>query len=287
MQAISASNVSAVSWGAVLAGAAAASAISLILFILGFGLGLSVISPWSEDNDSATAIGVSTFLWIAFTQLIASGLGGYLVGRLRVKWIDINTDEVFFRDTAHGLITWSVSTLIAAAVFTSGFGALLGGAKAGAQMAGEAAKTVGGAAVAAAPALSDESSSYFIDSLLRNPANTARGEGPDDNARKELTIVLFRNLLDGDLNAEDRQYAAQVVAEYTGISQAEAENRVTRTLERARQAATDAKNKALEAVETARKAAAHSALWMFVAMLIGAFIASLLATIGGRQRDYL
>src|SRR4051812_9691746 len=105
---------SAVSWGAIFAGAAAAAALSLILLVLGVGLGLSVVSPWSHTD--ASTIGTSTIVWIAFVQLAASGLGGYLAGRLRVRWASVHSDEVFFRDTAHGLLSWAVATLFTAAI---------------------------------------------------------------------------------------------------------------------------------------------------------------------------
>jgi hypothetical protein len=39
--------------------------------------------------------------------------------------------------------------------------------------------------------------------------------------------------------------------------------------------------------ERARKALAHLSLWLFVALLSGAFAASYAGTIGGRQRDHL
>jgi hypothetical protein len=42
---------------------------------------------------------------------------------------------------------------------------------------------------------------------------------------------------------------------------------------------------AKQAADTARKTAAHLSLWLFVALLSGAFFASLAATIRGRQRD--
>ncbi|MFD2271336.1 hypothetical protein ACFS07_10010 [Undibacterium arcticum] len=108
-------NASGVSWGAIFAGAAAAAALSLILVILGFGLGLSAVSPWANNGASATTIGMSTILWIAFTQIAASGLGGYLAGRLRVKWANVHGDEVYFRDTAHGFFAWAVASLATAA----------------------------------------------------------------------------------------------------------------------------------------------------------------------------
>jgi hypothetical protein len=88
---------SAVSWGAILAGAAAAAALSLILLLLGTGLGLSSASPWANQGAGATTLGVSTILWLTFTQLVASGMGGYLAGRLRTRWISVHTDEVYFR----------------------------------------------------------------------------------------------------------------------------------------------------------------------------------------------
>lgn len=115
-------SASAVSWGAILAGAAAAAALSLILLILGTGLGLSSISPWANDGVSATTFGVTTILWVTFTQLVAAGMGGYLAGRLRTKWLEVHDDEVFFRDTAHGFLAWAIASLATATLLTSVIG---------------------------------------------------------------------------------------------------------------------------------------------------------------------
>jgi hypothetical protein len=105
-------SASAVSWGAIVAGAVAAAALSLILFILGIGLGLTSVSPWSREGISGQAFGVSAILWITFTSLVASALGGYLTGRLRTRWLSVHTDEVYFRDTAHGFLAWGLATLM-------------------------------------------------------------------------------------------------------------------------------------------------------------------------------
>ncbi len=128
---------SAVSWGAILAGAAAAAALSMILLILGTGLGLSSVSPWALDGVSATTFGVSTIIWLTLTQLIASGMGGYLAGRLRTKWVEVHADEAYFRDTAHGFLTWAVASLATAALLTTVIGSIIGGGvKAGASVVG-------------------------------------------------------------------------------------------------------------------------------------------------------
>ena len=137
------SSHSAVSWGAILAGTVAAAALSLILIILGAGFGMSSISVWSGQGISATTFGFTTIIWLAFTQIIAYGMGGYLAGRLRTKWVSVHTDEVYFRDTAHGFLTWALASLLCATLLASAIGAIVGGAaKAGTSLAGGAASAV-------------------------------------------------------------------------------------------------------------------------------------------------
>ncbi len=280
-----------VSWGAVLAGAAAAAALSFILLILGVGLGLSSVSPWSFN---ATAIGVSTIAWLAFMQLAASGIGGYMAGRLRVKWSAIHTDEVHFRDTAHGLLAWAVATLITVAVLAGGTRAVLSGAiDAGSGVAAAVSPAAAAGAGAAGAKAGEGGGSanpldYFSDMLLRAAPAAATGEagGTVAEQRVETGRIFATSLTTGSLAADDRAYLGQLVAGRTGLTQAEAEARVDAVYARAAKAAADAKAKAQQAADTARKAGAHTALWMFVALLLGAFVASLAATFGGRQRDH-
>jgi hypothetical protein len=115
----------AVSWGAVVAGAVAAAALSLVLLLLGTGLGFAIISPWASLAVTDEAAGVSTILWVTVVQLLASALGGYLAGRLRSRWTTVHTNEVYFRDTAHGFLAWSVATLLMATVLSSAVGAAI------------------------------------------------------------------------------------------------------------------------------------------------------------------
>ena len=118
-------NESAVSWGAVFAGAAGAAVLSLVLFVLGTGLGLAAVSPWARDGISGTTAGVTTIVWVTIVQLLAAALGGYLAGRLRTRWITVHTNEVYFRDTAHGFLAWGVSTLLMATLLSSAVGGVL------------------------------------------------------------------------------------------------------------------------------------------------------------------
>src|SRR5580658_7107273 len=132
---------SAVAWPAVIAGAAIASALSLALLMLGAGLGLVSVSPWSSNNVSVTTFGILAAACFIAVQLFTSGVGGYLAGRLRTRWVSVHTDEVYFRDTAHGLIVWSVGAIISAWLLTSGAGSVLSSAARAGGAALEAAGT--------------------------------------------------------------------------------------------------------------------------------------------------
>lgn len=349
---------SAVSWAAILAGAAGAAALSLLLIILGTGLGFSALSPWRMEGISATTFGVATIAWLSFTQLAASGIGGYLAGRLRTKWLDVHTDEVYFRDTAHGFLTWAIASLLTAVILTSVMSSIGSGVRAGAEVVGKAAATAAGTAAGSTAMLGatggnadeeDTSLGYFIDSLFRaNSSSSAKNSAPQANQRlqdpltepatpeanepapqimagreappvndqipdlmsekntpqpqanqqlrvqasetmqlptAEVTRIFVRALYAGSLPQEDKSYIAQLIAQRTDLSQQDAEQRVSQGFEKLRTMLKNAETTAREAADEARKASAYAALWMTVALLLGAFVASLMAVFGGRQRD--
>ncbi|WP_336353584.1 hypothetical protein [Pseudomonas atacamensis] len=277
------SSVSGVSWGAIFAGAAAAAALSMILVLLGFGLGFSAVSPWAGEGVSAKGLGISTIVWLAVTQIIASGMGGYIAGRLRVKWANMHGDEVYFRDTAHGFLAWCVATLVTAVLVVGSVSSVVsGGVQAGANVVGGAAGAMSQAAGSAAANTDSDQYGYFVDSLFRDDRPAAVS---DDAARGTVTRIFAQSLANGQLSAEDRTYLAQLVSQRTNLSQADAERRVDEIYANTQKAIADAKLKAQQAADTAAKVAAYTSLWMFVALLAGAFFASLAATFGGRRRD--
>jgi hypothetical protein len=110
----------ATDWGAIIGGALGAIAISIILFTAGSGFGLSTVEPWSFANRAPETFAIGAAIWLIVMQWLSSAFGGYLAGRLRAKWIGSRTDEVLFRDTAHGLLAWALATVIVAALFTLG-----------------------------------------------------------------------------------------------------------------------------------------------------------------------
>jgi hypothetical protein len=257
-------NSSGVSWSAVLAGGFVTAALSLILLALGTGLGFASVSVWSGVGASASTIGTAAILWLILIQIMSSSMGGYLAGRLRTKWTGIHTDEVYFRDTAHGFLAWSVALVVTAAFLASAATSLMGSSPDKGTTAGSAQNQMG----AAGP------NAYFVDSLFRT--DTSKPEMDTSAVSREAAIIFATSLKQGDLSASDKTYLGQLVMAKTGVSQSEADKRVSDTFLNAKATA-----------EAARKSIAHTLLWTFVALLIGAFCASFSGTIGGRQRDHV
>ncbi len=254
---------SGVAWGAVIGGAFVAAALYLILLALGAGLGLSAVSPWSNNGASASTISGMAIVWLVIIEIIASGMGGYLTGRLRTKWAAIHTDEVYFRDTANGFLAWAVALVLSVTLLASAATTMLAGvAPLGAdEGAGIAASTM-------------DANAYFVDTLFRSDHIDA--EQRDPAAQAEAARILTNALRQDQISAADQRYLAQLTAAKTGISLPDADQRVADMIANARLAA-----------DTARKATAHLLLWFVVSLLTGAFSASYAATIGGRQRDHV
>jgi len=280
---------SAVSWAAIIAGAVVASALSLALIMLGAGLGLVSVSPWSTNNVSVTTFGVLAAAWFIAVQLFASGVGGYLAGRLRTRWVMVHTDEVYFRDTAHGLLVWALSTIVGAWLLGSAASSVASGvAHLGASAIEAAGAAAGGpAAQVAGQAASSEGNptGYFTDLMFRSDHPDASGNSAASHA--EIGRILATDLLSGTMPAPDKTYVAQVVAARTGLSQADAEKRVTDVFDEAQNAKQKAADAAKSAADAARKTGVYVALWAFISLLVGAFSASYMATVGGRVRDDL
>ncbi|EPG4210245.1 hypothetical protein AB2523_03395 [Klebsiella michiganensis] len=297
-------SASAVSWGAIFAGAAATASLALMLLMLGAGLGLTSISPWENQGLAAGTVGIAAIAWLTFTQIVASGMGGYLAGRLRTKWVDTHTNEIYFRDTAHGFLMWAVALLVSAVLLTTTISSLIGGsAKVVGSVAGGATATAVNNAGEGSSMLSKSSMEYFTRSLFRasgsTPAGNSNASGNNVMAMNqpappkaespaqlaEVTGIFANSIYSGALPKDDLTYVAQLVSQNTGISQQEAEQRVQAVYDKAQANLKEAKDKAQQAADAARKTTSYVTLWSFISLLIGAFVASLCATYGGRQRD--
>lgn len=274
------SALSAMSWPAILGGAAAAVAVSLILLLLGSGLGLAVSSPWALEGISSTSLAVMGVIWIFAMQAISSGLGGYLAGRLRAKWVGIHNEEVLFRDTAHGFLSWVVAT-----IFTVGF---VASATTSIVSSGLTAATTVAAATAAGTSQAvgqnmglsvTDPTAYLVDSLFRTDRPV--GDMSMDAIRTETARIFMNDMAKGEFPSDDRAYLAQLVSAQTGLPAAEASERVDNIIAQA----TTAKETARQRMDDTRQATARFSLFAFLSLVVGAFIACMAARAGGKHRD--
>ena len=203
--------------------------------LVGAGVGLTAVSPFSNEGVSLETVTASTAIWLVVVQWLSALLGGYLAGRLRTRWVNVHTDEVFFRDTAHGFLVWALATLLVAGLLSSTISAMLGtGVQAASNVAGGAA--MGGAAAAGSD---DGNTGYFVDTLLRpaDPANPVQG---DEQASAEVSRILLASAASGEMEADDRAYLEKLIAARTGLTPEEVKARVDAVLSRVDEAAQQA-----------------------------------------------
>jgi hypothetical protein len=276
-----------VEWGAVLAGAFLAAAISFVLLTFGAAIGLSATSPWPNSGVSAKLIATLAVLWAMMQQIGAFMVGGYVAGRMRSRWHEPTQHEVEFRDGLHGGLVWAVGIVIGAALLMATAGAA---AKTGIDVAGKAA---GAASVTGLS--TTEPMEAVLDGMLRSttvaqatststppaaatPAPTASRArstaASSDETRSEMGRILASAVASGALSDPNRAYLAQVVAQRSGLSQQEAERRVNEAFTAAR-----------EAADKARKAAILTGFVTAASLIISFGAAWWAALRGGQHRD--
>jgi hypothetical protein len=278
-------NQSAISWSAIAAGATGAAGLTLILIVIGSALGFSSVSPWPSSGVSATTFRISTGLYLVFSALIASTIGGYIAGRLRTKWTGVHNYEIQFRDTAHGFLAWAFANIVGAAFLASAAAILAGGAATGASA---------GAGASAGQAANNTNADYYVTLLMRPAAgqpSQATSPAPADNAApaaapqggaqnngaaaRQTRFIIAHSLANGGtVSNDDRAYLTELVSRQTGMSQTDADKRVTAVA-----------NQVRSTLDQARRAAASISIWSAIALLVGAFAASLAAIEGGQLRD--
>lgn len=257
---------SGICWKAVLAGAVVSMALTLILLAFGVGIGAAVVSPWGGSGVSATTFKVGTGIYLIVVAMMSSALGGHIAGRMRHRYFGLHENEVYFRDTAHGFVTWAVATVVGAVLLASAANGIVSSTSMGLAAGASAGTTQRGGTV-----------DGYVDRLLRADAatTTPTSNTSDADVRSEVGRLFTTSLRDGrDVKPEDRTYVAQVVARRTGLTPADAQKRVD-----------DVVTQAKAELDAARKAALQLALWLAASLFAGALAASAAAAEAGGFRD--
>jgi hypothetical protein len=250
-------------WGAVIGGALIATALSFVLFAFGSAAGVASVSPYSWNNPSGMTLTIVGAAYVSVVMIGSFLVGGYFAGRYRrPAGAAASIEERQSRDGAHGLLMWALALLVGVGIAY--------------YMSVSVASGVSNAAgSAAAAAARSDGVSAAIDRMMRiNTVDTANMT-PSQNSRAEITRILGSSALTrGEITNEDRDYVARLVAAEARISPEDARKRVDATIERAK-----------EAANQARKAAAGIAFLIGALSMFAAGAAYWAAMAGGRERE--
>jgi hypothetical protein len=247
-----------ISWGAVIAGAIAAAALTFVLITFGAAIGLAVASPSATWRDTSVALGLLSGLWLLLTAIASFAVGGYLAGRLRATGESTTVEEVEFRDGIHGILVWGLAIIIGAALALSAARAT-------------SPQAIGNALVPTA-ATAEPLLAFELDRLFRTDRRP--GDAVEPDMRAQAARIITTSLGHADIAAEDRAYLVRMVMTRTGLAQPDAERRVTDVISQAR-----------GSIRRARANVVILAFMTAASLLAGAAVAWFVAGLGGRQRD--
>ena len=244
-------------WGAIIAGAIIAAAVSSVLLSFGSAIGLSLVSTSPTWRDTSLAFAAASGLYLVFVAIASFGLGGYIAGRLRPRFFVVTQDELEFRDGLYGLLVWG-GAIVLAGIVTLG----------AASISSAATSTSNGANGRAA---GTTMLAVELDRLFRSDRPT--GDADSLFRRDEASRILLTAGGRGVTN-EDRDYLTSVVRDRAGISEVDAETRTNREIAEAG-----------DVIARTRHAAVLEAFMIGAALLLGAAIAWFSACEGGRERE--
>jgi hypothetical protein len=243
-----------VDWGAIIAGALIAAAISFVMITFGSAVGLSLTALDNASATTVTAIFVAGGLWLLWTQVSSFMGGAYVAGRLRRRVSDATEHEVEMRDGCHGLAVWAVALVIGAMM--AGWVVMLG--------------AVGSQNISAANA-----NSYYAERLLRNSGAAANAAPMDAAASQEFNRVLARGAMRGvTLDDADRSFLTAQIQARSGLAAADAQARLDQTLVEMK-----------AQVDKARRYGILAAFLTAASLLVSAVAAWWAAAKGGQHRD--
>ncbi|NCC21489.1 MAG: PhnA-like protein [Alphaproteobacteria bacterium] len=256
-----------VSWGGIFAGVVVALITTLVLNMLGIGIGAATIDPaQAGGTPSFTGFSVGAGLWWIVSGIIAAFAGGYAASRL--SGIPSKSTGAW-----NGLVAWALSMVVVIYLMGSALGTIMGG------MYSAVANTAGGiASIAstAAPTIMQEADPM---AALQNQIDQAVGGANTEEIRTAIVNVLTATV-QGDQQAIDQAetQAAQVISEARGIPVPQARDQLQQWTQQFRQGFEQAQQQAAQVADTAANAVAQAAFWGAVALILGA----LAAWFGGR-----
>jgi hypothetical protein len=196
-------------------------ALTALLGLLGLGIGFGSLDP--AEGDSLRGVPRNTLLWWAVISILATGIGGFVAGRLAGIPASLT-------GALHGLAVWSVATLLTLWLATTAVGTILGAATSvvttTAKVASSAATTAGGAVIDAGGAVAPSGSE--VQSAMRD-----QGVTQQRIQREAQEILESAGVTQSDVQTAQNAAgaAAQNIAMRPGTAQEEINRLISRLFE--------------------------------------------------------
>ncbi|HEX2623108.1 MAG TPA: hypothetical protein VHL11_23270 [Phototrophicaceae bacterium] len=274
-----------ISWGAIFAGIVVALVTMLAFNMLGLSIGAATINPATEANPVEPAVATGSIIWLIASNLISLFLGGYVAAYMS-RTAD-HTDGIL-----HGIVTWGVVTLITFALLTTSIGNVVNGVvSAASQAIGTAGGIVAENSPVVAKALDTQNSvltgigtdvRMLMQANASAPSLSTGSTGSNQTATTDTTPTLDEIEINravatlfnqATITDADRQEVATLIAERTGITPAEATDRLARWEQLYIQVKTEAEDAVRSASQKVADAVTLLAGAMFAAFIAGAFAA--------------
>lgn len=244
-------------WTPIIAGALAATALSLILVTFAAAIGLGVSSTAPTWRDASAALWLLSGIYLILQAIVSFALGAYVAGRLRRPLVASPSEQVETSDGLHGLTVWAVAVVLGATV---------------AAFLAAAAVSRPSQATAATASAAEPLLSYELDRLFRSARRPPNVDLRSERA--EAGRILLTSSGHNGVSTEDRGYLVQLVGAATGLAPADAERRVDNGIANSR-----------TALNRSRRSTIILAFSLATALLLGAVAAWAAACAGGRHRD--
>ena len=255
------------SWGAALAGAVVALSLQLLLSLLGLGIGLATVDPAAGDTPGAASFGIATGIYYAIVTLVSLFGGGWVAGHL--AGMPRRIDGLL-----HGVVTWSVATLLLLYAVTTTVGAVLSGALG---IVSSTLQAAGQSAQAAAGAVAQSDMGEQALNALEQQAQQLLGQAQEATGAQDTSDLLEQVLAvaRGGVSDQERQRIIDQLVQQTGITREEAEARLQQLETQYQDALAAAEQQAQQAAQATAETVSQGSFWSFVALLLGAVAAAL------------
>jgi hypothetical protein len=271
--------ISRISWAAVFGGTLIMLITLMLLSLLGIGIGIGSINPM-EESQPFKGVGTGALIWWVISNLIAVFAGGFTAAKLT---------NLSYKSSGilHGLLSWSLYTLISFLLMTTAIGGIISG------VGGAVSKSLSavGKGVSQVAPLANQLNTDKISRAIQNELSQNRdvqGMGSQSGEQKfdiDLPAVAQDVFIqNGKFNTDvDREKVVQAVADNSSLSGPDAERAADVIIQQYNQLKPQLEQLKQKAEETSQQVAntvSKVSIWAFVALVLGALTAAFSGNLG-------